>query len=63
VATALLKCSFNAFIDTGFTHAALVVDTENPTDALKLYTSQGFKPTHRSITSEMEIPVRDDHGR
>jgi GNAT superfamily N-acetyltransferase len=63
VATALLKCSFNAFIDAGYTHAALGVDTESPTDAHKLYTGLGFKPTHRSITSEMEIPVRDHHGR
>jgi mycothiol synthase len=57
VATALLKTSFNAFIGRGYTHAALVVDTESPTDALKLYTGLGFKPTHRSITSEMEIPL------
>jgi mycothiol synthase len=57
VATALLKSSFNAFIDAGYTHSALGVDTENPTDALRLYTGLGFKPTHRSITSEMEIPL------
>jgi GNAT superfamily N-acetyltransferase len=63
VATALLKTSFNAFIDAGYTHAALGVDTESPTDAMKLYTGLGFKPTHRSITSEMEIPVIDRHGR
>lgn len=57
VATALLKSSFNAFIDAGYTHSALGVDTESPTDALKLYTGLGFEPTHRSITSEMEIPL------
>jgi GNAT superfamily N-acetyltransferase len=58
MATALLKASFNAFLDAGFTHAALGVDTENPTDALKLYTGLGFEPTHRSITSELEVRVR-----
>jgi GNAT superfamily N-acetyltransferase len=55
VATALLKASFNAFLEAGFTHAALGVDTENPNDALKLYTGLGFEATHRSITSELEI--------
>lgn len=58
VATALLKASFNAFIEAGFTHAALGVDTESPTDALKLYTGLGFEATHRSITSEREVPPR-----
>ncbi len=58
VATALLKASFNTFIDSGFTHAALGVDTENPNDALKLYTGLGFETTHRSITSELEIAPR-----
>ncbi len=55
VATALLKASFNAFVEAGFTHAALGVDTENPNDALKLYTGLGFETTHRSITSELEV--------
>lgn len=58
VASALLKASFNAFIEAGFTHAALGVDTENPNDALKLYTGLGFETTHRSITSEREISPR-----
>lgn len=55
IATALLKASFNAFVDRGFTHAALGVDTANPTDAHSLYSGLGFVPTHRSITSELEI--------
>jgi GNAT superfamily N-acetyltransferase len=55
VATALLQASFNAFVGEGFTHAALGVDTENPNAALKLYTNQGFQPTHRSITSQKAI--------
>lgn len=58
VATALLKASFNAFSEAGFTHAALGVDTENPNDALKLYTGLGFGTTHRSITSELEVEAR-----
>ncbi|MEX1093065.1 MAG: GNAT family N-acetyltransferase [Acidimicrobiia bacterium] len=59
VATALLTASFNAFLEAGFTHAALGVDTENPNDALKLYTGLGFETTHRSITSELEVKARE----
>ncbi len=58
VATALMKTSFNAFIESGFTHAALGVDTANPNDALKLYTGLGFETTQRTITSELEIAPR-----
>lgn len=55
VATALLKSSFNAFREQGFTHSALGVDTENPSQALGLYSGLGYEPTHRTITSEKEI--------
>lgn len=55
VATALLKASFNVFVGAGFTHSALGVDTESPTDAFTLYTGLGYKPTHRSLTSQLQI--------
>lgn len=55
VATALLRTSFNAFLDLGFTHSSIGVDTANPSDALELYSNLGYKPTHSSITSELEV--------
>jgi mycothiol synthase len=55
VATALLKASFNSFLDAGMTHSAIGVDTESPTAAHSLYRGLGYVPTHRSITSEIEI--------
>lgn len=55
VATALLKQSFNAFLQRGFTHSAIGVDTASRTDAHRLYSNAGYTPTHRSITCEIEI--------
>ena len=42
VATALLNRSFQAFRAAGFTHAALGVDSKNPTGARGLYQRAGF---------------------
>lgn len=55
IATALIQTSFNAFVAAGMTHAAIAVDTANPTGALGLYSGLGFEPTQRTITSEVEI--------
>jgi mycothiol synthase len=55
VAKSLLKSSFNAFSAAGFTHAALGVDSENPTGAFGLYQGLGFEPTTGTITSEIEL--------
>lgn len=55
VATALLQTSFNAFLELGYTHSAIGVDTANPTDAHLLYSSLGYEPTHRSTTSQIEV--------
>lgn len=55
VAKALIKSSFNAFTEAGFTHAALGVDSENPTGAFGLYQGLGFEPTTGTITSEIEL--------
>lgn len=54
VATALLVRSFQAFEEAGFTHAALGVDTENPTGAARLYTDLGFVTERRSILVQLE---------
>jgi GNAT superfamily N-acetyltransferase len=59
VATALLQASFNAFVERGFTHSAIGVDTASPTDAFKLYSNMGYEPTHRTITHQIEI---DSHS-
>ncbi|MDH3189730.1 MAG: GNAT family N-acetyltransferase [Acidimicrobiia bacterium] len=55
VATALLQTSFNAFLDLGFTHSSIGVDTANPSDAHRLYASLGYEPMHRSITSQLQV--------
>jgi mycothiol synthase len=55
IASALIARSLRAFVDTGFTHAALGVDTDNPTGAAGLYRRLGFQPMHRSITSQIEV--------
>ena len=52
VATALVQTSINAFIASGFTHAALNVDSESQTGALGLYESLGFEPFKGTITHE-----------
>ena len=42
IATALLEKSFEAFKKEGFSHAALGVDSTNPTGAAELYSNVGF---------------------
>lgn len=48
VGRALLLGSLNRLREAGMTEAGLGVDAENPTGALKLYTSAGFKVHKRS---------------
>ena len=55
VASALIAGSLRAFVDAGFTHAALGVDTDNPTGAAGLYRRLGFEPMHRAVTSQIEV--------
>jgi ribosomal protein S18 acetylase RimI-like enzyme len=55
VAKALLRTSFNAFFAKGLSHAALNVDSANPTGAFGLYAGQGFEPTAGSITYEIRL--------
>jgi ribosomal protein S18 acetylase RimI-like enzyme len=54
VASALVLRSLRAFRDVGLTHAALSVDSENPTGASRLYRSLGFEPSARSVVYELE---------
>ena len=55
VASALIVHSLRAFEAAGFTHAALGVDTDNPTGAAGLYRRLGFEPMHRAVTSQIEV--------
>lgn len=53
IASALIGRSMRLFADAGFTHAAIGVDTENPTGAARLYRDLGFVPVHRSVIHEL----------
>ena len=55
VASALLAASMQAFLDDGLDHAALAVDTDNPTGAYGLYQRLGFRQRHRSVTHQLTI--------
>ncbi|MEP1123214.1 MAG: GNAT family N-acetyltransferase [Ilumatobacter sp.] len=55
VASALIVRSLQAFAEAGLTHAALAVDSENPTGASRLYRSLGFGPSTRSIVHDLAV--------
>jgi mycothiol synthase len=55
VATALLCASMHAFKAEGLQHAMLGVDSANPTGALRVYESVGFKPVKRYVTYQKVI--------
>jgi len=54
VATALIAHSVAAMRADGLTHAVLMVDSENPTGAVGLYTSLGFSPVRRVVTHQIQ---------
>jgi mycothiol synthase len=54
IASALIAASLGAFQEAGFTHAALGVDSENPTGAYQLYERLGFHPLRRSIVYQAQ---------
>jgi mycothiol synthase len=49
VAGALIATALAAYAREGLTHAALDVDTDNPTGAFGLYTAMGFAPLRGSV--------------
>ena len=57
IASALISRSLAAFVDSGFTHAMLGVDTDNPTGAAGLYSRLGFRTLHRTVAEEIEVPA------
>jgi len=55
IASALISASLAAFAEAGLTHAALGVDSENPTGALRLYERLGFRAIHRMVVHQIEV--------
>lgn len=55
VASALIIASLRSFQEAGFTHAALGVDSENPTGADRVYERLGFRPMHRSVMHQLQL--------
>jgi mycothiol synthase len=55
LARALIAASFPLLRARGMTEAALGVDTENPSGALRLYERCGFRPVSRSATYRKRI--------
>lgn len=55
VASALISTACNAYIDAGFTHAALGVDIENPTGATGLYSHLGFVSQRREVECRLAV--------
>lgn len=55
IASALIVAAMRALKEAGLDKAALGVDTENPTGALRLYENLGFYAMRRSITFTKEL--------
>jgi mycothiol synthase len=55
VASALIMASLRSFQEAGFTHAALGVDSENPTGAYRVYERLGFRRQHRSVMHQLDL--------
>jgi ribosomal protein S18 acetylase RimI-like enzyme len=55
VASALIATACNTYIDEGLTHAALGVDTENPTGAAGLYRRAGFVSERILVEYQREV--------
>jgi ribosomal protein S18 acetylase RimI-like enzyme len=55
IASALVHTACHVFRGEGFTHAALGVDSENPTGAYHLYQRLGFTELNKSVQHQLEI--------
>jgi mycothiol synthase len=56
IASGLIQVSHEVFRAAGFTHAALGVDSENPTGAWRLYARLGYRPKHRAVVHQRRVP-------
>lgn len=52
LASSMIGESLRRFAAVGFTHAAIGVDSDNPSGAHRLYRSLGFEPSHREVAYE-----------
>ena len=55
IAKNLITHAWHSYAKDGFTHAALTVDTENPTGAYGLYASLGFELYRGTVTFERQV--------
>ncbi|MCQ1953788.1 GNAT family N-acetyltransferase [Arthrobacter sp. zg-Y238] len=55
LAPAMLREAMRRFRQGGMDNAGLGVDTENPSGALGLYESLGYKPTHREVVFDKPV--------
>ena len=55
IAKNLIYHALRSYAQSGFTHAALTVDTENPTGAYGLYASLGFELYRGTVTFERQV--------
>jgi ribosomal protein S18 acetylase RimI-like enzyme len=55
IAKNLIAHALRSYAQSGFTHAALTVDTENPTGAYGLYASLGFELYRGTVTFERQV--------
>ena len=56
LARALINATFKVLRDRGMTEGALGVDAQNPTGALRVYESVGFRPVSQSTTYRKPMP-------
>jgi len=56
IASSLIAHALAAYREEGLTHAALGVDTDNPTGASRLYSNLGFVPLHGTVTYSLTLP-------
>lgn len=56
IASSLIAHALIAYRKEGLTHAALGVDSDNPTGASRLYSSLGFVPLHGTVTYSLTLP-------
>jgi len=53
-----MASTIDALRERGMTEGALGVEAENPSGALRLYESVGFRPESHSITFRKPVPDR-----
>lgn len=57
VGTALVTRSLQAFAADGNDHAAIGVDSDNPSGARRLYAALGFEPWKRQVCHQLHLPA------